>query len=64
MMDAVSVTIFDGERAICQKQSSSRIKLIKRLFYCFILNQANRSCPTPSEGVACVRLGVSTVNMP
>jgi hypothetical protein len=36
MMDAVSATIFDGMRAIRRKQSSSRIILIKRLFYRFI----------------------------
>jgi hypothetical protein len=42
---------------------SCRFKLIKRLFYCFILNQA-KACPTPSKGVAHVRSGVSIVNMP
>ncbi len=65
MMDAVLATIFDGVRAIHRKQSSSRIKLIKRLFYRFILNQAKAFLgPTPSEGVARVRSGVSIVNTP
>jgi hypothetical protein len=39
MMDAVSATIV-GMRAICQKQSSSRIKLIKRLSTVLSLNAA------------------------
>jgi hypothetical protein len=43
MMDAVSATIFDSVRAIRQKQSSSRIKLINWLFNRFILNQAKCS---------------------
>ena len=47
MMDAILATIFDGMQAIRRKQSSSRIKLIKRLFYCFILNQAKAFLPNP-----------------
>ena len=47
MMDAILATIFDGVRAIRRKQSSSRIKLIKRLFYRFILNQAKVFLPNP-----------------
>jgi hypothetical protein len=66
MMDAFLAIIFDGVRAICQKQSSSRIKLIKQLFYCFLLNQAKaflpnpfqRGCPSP------IRRTISIVNTP
>jgi hypothetical protein len=46
-MDAVLATIFDGVRAIRQNTSSSRIKLTKRLFYRFILNQAIGFLPNP-----------------
>ena len=47
MINAMSAIIFDGVWAIRRKQSSSRIKLIKRLFYCFILNQAKAFLPNP-----------------
>jgi hypothetical protein len=44
---------------------SSRIKLIKRLFYRFILSQALKHFfPTPFEEVACVRSGVYIVYTP
>jgi len=59
MMDAVSATIFDGVRAISKKHENLWIKWIKRLFYRFILNQANtllpnpfrRGCPHPIERI-------------
>jgi len=55
MMDAVSATIFDGGEQLVENTSSSRIKLIKRLLYRFILNQAKAlftnpfwsGCPRP-----------------
>ena len=50
-MDAVLATIFDGELLFVKNSISSRIKLIKRLFYCFILNQA-KAFTTPSKEVA------------
>ena len=64
MMDAVLATIFDGVRAICRKKSSSRIKLNKRLFHRFILNQAKAFLPNPFREVACIGAGVSIVNTP
>ena len=37
-----------------ENTSSSRIKLIKRLFYCFILNQAKALLPNPfQKGCPC-----------
>jgi hypothetical protein len=49
MMDAVSATIFDGVEQLVKNTSRSRIKLIKQLFYRFILNQAKAFLPNPFQ---------------
>jgi len=52
-----------GERVV-ENTSSSRIKLIKWLFYRFIPTQRMRPRPTPSEEVNRVWSGVSKVTTP
>jgi hypothetical protein len=51
MMDAVWATIFGGVKRFFENTSSSRIKLIKRLFYPFILKQAEAFLPNPFQRV-------------
>ena len=48
-MNAVLVTIFNGGWAIRRKTSISRIKLIKQLFYHFLLNQAKALLLNPFQ---------------
>jgi hypothetical protein len=48
-MDAVLATIFDGGQVIIKNTSSHRIKLIKRLFYLLIQNQAQVLLSSPFQ---------------